>query len=212
MIGLANLSVDPTKAVSSAGRLSVDIGSMGGVDNASGIRIDQSIPGTTNRVVTGTTTVISGVDLTRPANTIPYDPLDVVCDSTATAHVLTFAGMGRVAGASGLILRARIVTDQVANTGLFRLHLFHTSPAAIVDNAFYTLLYTDRAKVVDTLNLGPLATEGTGSSGADFSAAIQIPYLCDILDTQLYGVLETVDGFTPASGQKFFIELTTLPD
>jgi hypothetical protein len=155
-----------------------------------------------------------GVEFTRPADTTAYAALDAVSDSTSAPTVLTFANLARVNGGSGYITKARLFTDQKTNVARFRLHLFHTAPTAINDNSPYTLLYANRANRIGHIDFPACATEdptnSTAASARVVPDGVSLPLAFKCADgaKTIYGLLETLDAFTPASGQKFWIELT----
>lgn len=150
-----------------------------------------------------------GVLLTRPSDSAPYAAKDAVSDSTSAPTVLTFAGMARVVGGSGYVTKARLMTNQSTNVARFKLHLFHTAPTAINDNAPYTLLWANRAVRLGAIDFDATQTEGTGSDAASaLNTTIRLAFVCAAASSSLYGILETLDVFTPASGQLFYVELT----
>ena len=144
---------------------------------------------------------------TRPANTTAYDALDAVANSASAPTILTFSDVARAAGGSGYVVAMRLMTDQAANVAQFRLHLFHTAPTAINDNAAYTLLWANRANRVGYIDAN-CQTEGSGSTAANgLNAVVRLPFVCAAGSSALYGLLETRTVFTPASAQNFYIEL-----
>ena len=153
-------------------------------------------------------TVVSQAEFTRPENTTAYDALDTVCNSTGSPAVLTFANVARAAAGSGYITSGRIMTSQTTCTARFRLHLFNVTPTPIADNAPYTMLYANRASRIGVLDFGACRTEGAGSTAANQQNIIdRMPFVCAAASTTLYGILETLDAFTPASAQTFFVGL-----
>ena len=162
-----------------------------------------------------------GVELTRPADTTAYAAKDVVSDSTSAPTVLTFANFARVNNGSGMIVRARLMTDQKTCTAGFRLHLFHTAPTATNDNSPYLLLYSNAANRIGMIDFPAMTSEDSTNSTA---AATMRPssdgsygtpnlwYQAAAASRAIYGVLETTSAFTPASGQKFYIELAAIND
>ena len=153
-------------------------------------------------------TVSSVATITRPADTTAYAAKDAVANSTSAPVVLSFTGIGRYNGQDGYIVKARLLTNQAANVAQYRLHLFTAAPTAINDNAAYTLLWANRAARIGVIDIGPLSTEGTGSDAANgLNADVRLPFTCASTDSKLYGLLETLTAFTPASGQLFYIEL-----
>jgi hypothetical protein len=147
--------------------------------------------------------------LTRPADTTAYAAKDAVSDSTSAPTVLTFSKLARVQGGSGYIVKARLMTNQSTNVARFRLHLYHTAPTAINDNAAHTLLWANRAARIGWIDFAACQTEGTGSDAANaLNDTVRLPFSCADTSRHLYGLLEAIDAFTPASAQVFFIELT----
>jgi len=158
-------------------------------------------------------------EVTRPANTTAYTAKDAIADAASGALVWTFTGVARGIGGGGYIVLANIGTNQTTNTETFKLHLFNAAPTALQDNAACTApLYADLSKYVGTITFPACAVEGTGATMAyanatpnDSGTKLPMAYLCGA-DANLYGLLETPNGFTPASGQKFTIILVTEPD
>lgn len=147
--------------------------------------------------------------LTRPADTTAYTAKDAIANSTSAPTALTFSKLARLPGGSGYIVKARLITNQSTNTARFRLHLFNTSPTAINDNAAYTLLWANRAARLGTIDFVACQTEGSGSDAANSqNDTVRLPFVCAAADRNIYGLLEAIDAFTPASGQIFYIALT----
>jgi hypothetical protein len=169
--------------------------------------------GTNSIGAVASNSVLSSATVTRPADTTAYAAKDVI--STAVGAVIEFTGMARAVGGTGTIVKARLMTNQSTNVASYRLHLFHTSPTAIADNAQYAMLDANKDKRIGMIDFPAAATEGTGSDAAasmrpSSDGSYPPPnlwYKTAGADTKLYGILETISAFTPASGQTFFIEL-----
>ena len=151
-----------------------------------------------------------GVEFTRPDNTTGYTAKDVVCNSDVAPALIKFADIASNAvEGSGYIVGIRLVTSQKANTAKFRLHLYHTEPAAIYDNVLNKLLYVDAGKRIAAIDLPAMSTEDAATStcaeSADFS--IRVPYHTKSNSTTICGVLECLDAFVPDAQQKFYVEL-----
>jgi len=153
------------------------------------------------------------VEVARPNDGNPYIALDTIADATSGAAVWTFPNMARVAGGSGYIVKAQVMTDQKTCVARLRLHLFNAAVAAINDNSPYLTLYANIANRVGVIDFPGLATEDPTNSTQAWSqlapgtGILPLPFVC-AADANLYGILETRDAFTPASGQKFTIKLT----
>lgn len=149
---------------------------------------------------------------TRPANTTQYTAKDAV--GTATTNVLTFSGASAGAGRGGRITKVTIVTDNITvTTKSFRLHFYTVAPTAIADNAVNTVLAANAANYVGyvdlpTPNSGTLEASGTG--GGSYAVTKVDPPLSYVTTTtsKLFGALEAIGAYTPASGEAFTIKVT----
>ena len=157
--------------------------------------------------VIGGSTVLVATEFIRPANTTAYAAKDVV--GPAVTAVLTFTNIAREVGGGGYLTKARLLTSQSANAARYRLHLYHTAPTAIADNAPFTLLWANRANRLGSIDFAAAGTEGSGSDAANcLNTEIRLAFVCAASNRSLYGLLETLDAFTPTSGQQYFVELT----
>lgn len=150
----------------------------------------------------------SSVEITRPADATAYAAFDAVASSSTAPTILTFSNINPSSFQNCYITKAKLFTDQSANTARFRLGIYISSVTAVNDNAQQTLLYANNGIKIGSIDFDACSTEGTGSTGAaSLNTTIRLPFL--ISGTTIYALLETLDAFTPASGQKFWIELTT---
>jgi hypothetical protein len=151
------------------------------------------------------------VEITRPADTTAYAAGDSVNTSTTVPTVMTFANFARVNGGSGYITKARLVTDKKSITPRVRVHLFNAAnPQLTNDNAAFIDLYADDAKKIGFFDLPAMTTSAdttnsTESRTLDFS--LRIPFVAGGATRSIFALLETLDGFTPASGEKFTLTL-----
>lgn len=151
------------------------------------------------------------VEKTRPGDTNPYITGDVINESTSAGTVWTFSNLARKNDGTGYITKARLHTDQKTNTARYRVHLFHTAPTAINDNVPNTVLYADFSKRIGHFDLQAMstATDSTNSTAAMTSDLnLRIPFKSVSGGRSVFAVLEALDGFTPANGQKYYLELT----
>ena len=101
------------------------------------------------------------------------------------------------------------MTNQAANTARFRLHLFHVAPTPINDNAAHTLLWANRENRIGHIDFEAMQTEGTGSDAANAgNYTSRVAFACAETSKSIFGMLEVLDAFTPASGQLFYVELS----
>lgn len=149
-------------------------------------------------------------EFTRPANTTAYTAGDAVGDSTSALTMQELANAARVSGGSGYIVGVRLATDKKSITPRIRVHFFSANGATLAnDNEAWKDLYADSSKRVGYVDL-PAMTTGTDTTNSDMSRSldltVRVPYVCNA--TSLYYVLEALDAFTPASGQKFNLTVT----
>jgi hypothetical protein len=144
-------------------------------------------------VVTSQAAYVS-VDITRPANTTAYTAGDAVGGASA---INAFAAFG-ASGDHMLLTSAELRYDVSAvpsGMGAFRLHLYTASPAAIADNAAWDLVAGDRSAYRGYIEFPAPADLGATL----YSSIAQINRHIQLAGTALYGVLQTVGGYTPAA-------------
>jgi hypothetical protein len=153
----------------------------------------------------------AATELTRPADTTAYTAGDVVSNSTSATTLIDLASAVRVNGGSGYIVRVDLATDKKSITPRFRVHFFNASnPTVSVDNAAHRGLYADVAKRLGWVDL-PAMTTGTDTTNSTMSRTsndgCRLPVVAGGATTSLYALLEALDAFTPASGQKFTLTI-----
>ena len=167
----------------------------------------------TNLISGLTNLTISSVEITRPANTTAYIAKDVV------GTIMTFSNALKSNAGNGYVTKIRLMGDVSTQTFKAKLHLYSISPSAVVDNDPFTLLYANTTNRLGAIELQALSTEGTGSTAcstiwtagkADVNGFAQgiLPIKGATGSNIIYGILETLDAFTPTSGGKYFVELT----
>lgn len=143
---------------------------------------------------------------TRPANETAYTELDVVGDGTNLAF--DFAG---VKTSMQIIAGARLRFDKnvvPSGMGTFRLHLYNAAPTAIADNAAFNVPEADRAKYLGYITIPtPVDLGDTIWAQVD---NVNFMAKCAAGMSTLYGILQTVEAWTPASGDVFNVELEAI--
>lgn len=160
-----------------------------------------------------TNLTVANVEITRPANTTAYIAKDVI------GTIMTFTNALKTSAGNGYVTKVRLMGDVPTQTFKAKLHLYAVSPSAVVDNDPFTLLYANTTNRLGAIELQALSTEGTGSTAcstiwtagkADTNGFAQgiLAVKGATGSNTIYGILETLDAFTPTSGGKYFIELT----
>lgn len=173
-----------------------------------------------NPVPISSSSVRVGVEITRPNDTTAYIAKDVISTSNTSGTLIIFSNFSRANGTSGIISRARLMTNQSTNIAQYRLHLFHTAPTAINDNLPYLVQYTNANNRIGMIDFPAMNTESASSNAAmtmrpSSDGSYPPPNLwftTDANDRNIYGMLETLSAFTPAANQKFYIELAGILD
>lgn len=141
---------------------------------------------------------VSSGTQTRPADTTAYTALDVV--GTIAAANISLANIGSIQASYFTITGVTLEFDINAvpsGMGNFRLHLFDAAPTAIADNDAFNLIAADRAKYLGYITLGtPVDLGDTLISCTD---TLNFRRKLASASTTIYGVLQTVDAFTPVS-------------
>ena len=155
----------------------------------------------------------SSVSFNRPGNTSAYtagDVIGVTSGGAAGSAIHTFASIGPSNG-HVMIQSVEVFLDAStvpAGMGAFRLHLYNTSPSGIVDNAAFDLQTADRAKYIGYADLStPLDFGSVLYSQSDYSGRL---LQLASGSTSLFGILQTVNAYTPASGTAHEIRIKTI--
>lgn len=167
-------------------------------------------------LVYGTVTGVgykSSFSQTRPNNTTPYTALDVVGEDPA--ENMEFGGIGPEADGAinGKIIITHVALRMDRNSipaGMtqFRLHLYNGAPTAIADNAAFNLIAADRDKyqgyieIPAPLDLGDTLYNDTEGGYYPVRKEVEVNSIGN-----LYGVLQTVGGYTPAANTVFNVAL-----
>lgn len=195
----------------------ITIGDVGLQVNGSDVSAANPVPVTMasgGNAVTLPAKVAVKLEKTRPADATPYAAKDVICESDSAGTVWTFASVARANGGSGTIVGVRLMTDQKTNVAAYRVHFFRTAPTAINDNSPYLLLYANAANRIGSIDIPNLATEdATNSTGAEgLNTFDRLPFVCDAGADDLFAMVETLTIFTPATGQKYTVEVVVERD
>jgi hypothetical protein len=137
-------------------------------------------------------------NVTRPDDTTAYAALDVI--GTAVTSVLTFTDALLQAGGHFILMGASLRVDVNAvpsGMGSFRLHLYSAAPTAIADNAAFNLAAADRDKYYGYVELD--TPTDIGDTLFTFKDNINMKRKLATDSTTIYGVLQTVNAFTPSA-------------
>jgi hypothetical protein len=136
--------------------------------------------------------------VTRPNNTDAYTALDVI--GTAVTSTLTFTDAFLQAGGHFIIMGASLRIDVNAvpsGMGSFKLHLYSALPTAIADNAAFNLAAADRDKYLGSIELDTPTDLGDTIYTQKDNINMKRKLATD--STTIYGVLQTVNAFTPSA-------------
>lgn len=153
----------------------------------------------------------------RSNNATAYTALDVVSDGTGDPSALVFPGCGR----SGVIHTVTIANRLEADAVAPRLFLFDAEPTGHADNAALALVTADIPKLIGVVNfddadkvlVGVLINYWTQTGDSAQNTGNRnmgkIPYTIgkDASTHSLYGLLQTVAGYTPIALTQFTIKL-----
>jgi len=158
------------------------------------------------RLVTSGAGYLASVAVTRPSNTTAYTAGDVigVADAVTPANagsaILELTSIGPSGGVILLTdLDLRIDASAVpSGMTSFRLHLYTSSPTAVLDNAAWDLPSGDRSAYIGFIDLGTIADLGSTLFLQSLGNNRTVKLATGV--TSLFAVLVTNGGYTPASG------------
>ena len=148
---------------------------------------------------------------TRPANTTQYSGARVVSRSTSTGTLIEIPNCVPENGGSGYIVEASLSTNVKSLTFKSRIHLLNSSAATVSpDNTAWREMWADIGIRLRSFDLPAMATAPDTSNSdmsRSFDSTLRKPFVCAAGSTSLWWSLETLDTWTPASGQKFWLTL-----
>jgi hypothetical protein len=164
----------------------------------------------------GSNVITSSASFYRPADSTAYAANDVVNNSITSPMLMTFTNASRIAGGSGDIVKALLYTTGTTLTARMRLWLYPYVPNAMNDNAQFNLSLTAPDWRVGYIDFPALSIDGTASqvgkalvtAGYVPTTTLPLAYVCIDGSTALYGMLETLDAFTPVTSTQFLLLLT----
>lgn len=150
--------------------------------------------------------ITSSATVTRPADTTQYGANDLVANSTTAGSVVPMQfGVSKVIGGRGKIFRVRLFKDAETTTAAsFKLHLFSASPTVSNgDNGAYAVTSVANYIGAVAIDMSSSATATTTDLWKDGSCALGF----EVRDGALYGLLEAIGAYAPASGEVFTVTL-----
>lgn len=156
----------------------------------------------------------TGAEFTRPADTTAYAAGDVVGNSTSalTLTELTFASLA--AGRGGLVVNAYLAKDGTTVTNAqFRVHLYSYASATVPgqDNAGHGVKYANAPYAIGYIDFPAMSVgTGTNTGACAILQNLNLAYHCEA--TSLFYTVEALAAYTPASGEKFRLDLELLRD
>lgn len=147
---------------------------------------------------------------TRPADTTTYGPADLVANSTTAASVSPLTWGINHFGKGGFMIRAaRLYKSSATVTAAsFKIHLFNATPGTPTNGDNGALGVASAADFLDSIaiDLSTGAFVGTGGV-AKRSAATAIGVWLPQGSNKVFGLLEAVGAYAPASGETFRVTL-----
>ena len=158
----------------------------------------------------------STVSITRPSNTTGYTAGDVVgiADSGTPANagsaIHTLSSIGPSGGYILLQSASLVFSDSSVISGMaaFRVHLYSSTPTAILDNAVFDLLSGDRSKYLGYFDLPtPIDLGSTIYTQVD---SIGRMVKLAAASTSIFAEIETRGAYTPASGSTIELRVNAM--
>lgn len=181
------------------------------VGNSADASLNLYIGGKWRKFVSNTTFGPLNTRKTRPNDTTPYAANDCICESSSAGTVWTFSNIAAYSGGSGTILTAHVECSNTANVARFEVDLYTTAPTAINDNAEATRLTGNVASYVGTVTFPALVKKTANSTVAEANADVKIPFLTSG-SANLFGIVRTLDAFTPTASSTYDVNFSGIQD
>lgn len=166
----------------------------------------QAVPGNSN---------IATQAITRPANTTAYTANTAWANATSGATYSSFIAACRGPTAQVLIPQIDIWSSANPATKLQGiLWLFSTAPTAINDNATFNIAAADFSNLTGNMQGFPFTLTSVQASGAANSGVsltgTTYHAVCNGSQPTIYGMVQVVNTYTPASNEVLRISLHTV--
>lgn len=148
----------------------------------------------------------SKVAVPRPNDTTAYTALDVLGGATTPGSLIEFANVAPPGGGPMVLLYAGLRIDANAlpsGLGQTKLHLYSTAPAAIADNAAYTLAAGDRDKYLGSIALGTPTLLGDTLYAEEDMARKEVM----AASSSIWAIAQTIGAWTPTANLNLVWEL-----
>lgn len=194
--------------VVSAGGTNIDFATA--TKQTDGTQKTQLVDASGNALPTNGTPQRTEVEVIRPSDIFGYSIGDAINSSTSSPVAFELTNMSTAAGGGGFITKLKVETNitAMANASL-RIYFFRDTPANITaDNVAMTLSYANSSKrsfyidvVLDSLVAGSDSIFGQ-------TLDLSTEYAC--LATSMYFTIQTNSAFTPTSGGKIKVIVSSL--
>lgn len=142
----------------------------------------------------------------RPANTTAYSAKDAITDSTSAPSSITFPGMISTRSQYAAITDVTVRIKSTTSAPQLNLYIFNTLPTANDDNTAFTISDEEIVTIESVIKL----TESFdyGNSYILHSTSINDRVRSDALNSNFYGLLQSIGAFTPVNADQIFIKIS----
>ena len=145
----------------------------------------------------------------RLSNATPYAANTAVIRNGAIP--ISFPSTARAAGKTGYINSAICSTSLVAMTGQLRLHLFSVTPLQVATDGNPFIVHTDNdLSVLGWIDFLTFNSGGTGSNASRSAGTLNpspLAFRTEPTSTTIFGLVQSLNAWTPTSGQNFAFQL-----
>ena len=152
----------------------------------------------------------SSVIFGRPNDTTAYSANDAI-NANGQSYI-TFSGLLNE-GADTYITNASLLIESAgvpAGMGSFRLHLYNQAPVGTVDNATFAMTSGDAAKYKGYVELSSPVAVGANYIYRRYET-VNTQVALASGESSLYGVLQTLNSWTPAANSEFKVSISYFP-
>jgi hypothetical protein len=151
----------------------------------------------------------TGVSVTRPTNTTPYDVGDVIGTAVTGTLIIPNASFGEFD--AGIIQQAIIVSSAAVGTSPdLQLWLFDSTVAAIADSAAFAPTDAEMATLVGIVEFPTADWKIASVNAVCVADNISLPFNTKKGTSKLYGVLVVRNAYVPVSGEIFTLRLQVI--
>lgn len=147
---------------------------------------------------------------TRPADTTQYAAGDLIANSTTAGSVTPLSWGINAYGRYGRVIGVRFYkSNKTVTAASFKVHLFQQTPGTPTNGDNGAIVVASAADYLDSVSIDLSSGGFAGGTTGSYKRAgsLSVPFWYGTQNSKLYGLIEAVGTYTPASAETITVSL-----